>query len=63
MFPGSLWVSIVLNPDRSSVGSLVSRLRYWSKLDVCPLEDPDYRHNTSSHVFQNETQTSNNSQV
>ena len=54
---GSLWVSVVLNPDvekgGNSIGELVSRLRQWSKSDVCPWEDPDYRHSNGPSGTQN----------
>lgn len=47
---GSLWVTIVLNPslDGSEKKQLKSQLLKWSKLGVCPTEDPDYRTNSSN---------------
>ena len=49
-FPGSLWVSVVLNPqcDNSDRRRYVQVLESWSKLEICPLEDPDHRHHHSS---------------
>ena len=49
MFAGSLWVSVVLNPkcDIEDRQKWTSALETWSRLDICPLEDPDYRHQTS----------------
>ena len=44
-FAGSLWVSVVLNPqcDNQDRRRYVQILESWSKLEVCPLEDPDHR--------------------
>lgn len=42
---GSLWVCIVLNPRSSQVerNNWKELLDSWSKIDVCPQEDPDFR--------------------
>lgn len=42
---GSLWVCIVLNPRSSQVerNNWKELLESWSKIDVCPQEDPDFR--------------------
>lgn len=42
---GSLWVCIVLNPRSSQAERYNWRdlLEKWSKIDVCPQEDPDFR--------------------
>ena len=42
---GALWVCVVLNPQsypyqREQYRVLLQR---WANMDVCPLEDPDYR--------------------
>ena len=43
---GSLWVSVVLNPtcDKHDRSKWLKRLDLWSKMDVTPLEDPDFHH-------------------
>jgi hypothetical protein len=45
-FSGSLWVSVVLNPtcDKHDRFKWSERLESWSKIDVAPLEDPDFHH-------------------
>ena len=50
VFSGSLWVSVVLNPrcDRDDRSKWTSALETWAKLEICPLEDPDHRHHSSS---------------
>lgn len=42
---GSLWVCIVLNPRSSQIerNNWKELLEAWSKIDVCPQEDPDFR--------------------
>lgn len=42
---GSLWVCIVLNPRSSQLerNHWKELLESWSKIDVCPQEDPDFR--------------------
>lgn len=42
---GSLWVCIVLNPRSSQLerNNWKELLESWSKIDVCPQEDPDFR--------------------
>ena len=42
---GSLWVCVVLNPVAGSGERAVWRqlLNKWTKVDVCPLEDPDHK--------------------
>ena len=42
---GSLWVCIVLNPRSSQAdrNNWKELLDSWSKIDVCPQEDPDFR--------------------
>lgn len=42
---GSLWVCIVLNPRSSQFerNNWKELLESWSKIDVCPQEDPDFR--------------------
>eukprot|EP00095_Tigriopus_kingsejongensis_P008306 maker-scaffold871_size86487-snap-gene-0.22 protein:Tk08306 transcript:maker-scaffold871_size86487-snap-gene-0.22-mRNA-1 annotation:"hypothetical protein DAPPUDRAFT_306274" len=51
---GSLWVTIVLNPslDSSEKKQVRTQLSKWSKLSVCPSEDPDYRTNSSTQYSQ-----------
>lgn len=42
---GSLWVCIVLNPRSTQIerNNWKELLESWSKIDVCPQEDPDFR--------------------
>lgn len=42
---GALWVCIVLNPNATSAERVLwkSLLEKWSKNEVCPQEDPDFR--------------------
>lgn len=42
---GALWVCIVLNPDCTPQEKQHWKdlLEKWSRIDVCPQEDPDYR--------------------
>ncbi len=48
---GALWVSIVLNPTIGGQEKthLRHQLEKWVRLDVCPLEDPDFRHHHYPH--------------
>lgn len=45
ILPGALWVCIVLNPDCTPQEKQHWKdlLDKWSRIDVCPQEDPDYR--------------------
>ena len=46
---GAIWVTIVLNPTISArdKAQLWQQLDRWTRLDVCPLEDPDQRSHPS----------------
>ncbi|KAF6216446.1 hypothetical protein GE061_000788 [Apolygus lucorum] len=48
---GALWVGIVLNPHCSLAEKLHWKklLEKWAKVDVCPLEDPDFRQPPQIH--------------
>lgn len=54
---GALWVCIVLNPqcNHNEKQQWKILLEKWTKIDVCPLEDPDYRppqHNANQRESQ-----------
>ena len=50
-FSGALWVTVVLNPSITlpEKSQIRSQLERWVKLEICPLEDPDFRTPNESH--------------
>ena len=54
---GSLWVCIVLNPNCTNHEKHQWKclLEKWTRIDVCPPEDPDFRSHQASHSAQRDS--------
>lgn len=54
---GALWVCIVLNPNSTSHEKQhwKALLEKWTRIDVCPPEDPDFRLQQPGHPSQRDS--------
>ncbi|GJQ79140.1 hypothetical protein Trydic_g5393 [Trypoxylus dichotomus] len=57
---GSLWVCIVLNPNctQHEKQQWKTLLEKWTRIDVCPPEDPDFRYQQPGHPSQRDSYVS-----